>query len=129
MVEMTDLPARPRRLLADECCPRAVVDKLRAAGHDVRYAAEIDHGAEDRALLSIALEEGRIVVTEDYDFGELLTRNRLASIGTIIIYLPRLKPAERAQRLVGVISDGSIRLEGAITILEARRVRQRRLAD
>jgi transposase-like protein len=28
--------------VADECCPRAVVDALREAGNDVRYAAETD---------------------------------------------------------------------------------------
>ena len=116
------------RFLVDECCPRAIVVQLRAAGHDVLYAAESDHSAEDRQLLSIALEEKRIVVTEDFDFGELLIRDRLASIGAIILYLPGMMPAQRAERLSSALADGSIKFEGAITIVEERRLRQRRLA-
>lgn len=117
------------RILVDECCPRAIVIELRAAGHDVRYAAESDSSAEDRELLSTALAEKRIVITEDFDFGELLIRDKLASIGAIIIYLPGMKPAERAARLVGALSDESLKIEGAITILEERRLRQRKLVD
>jgi len=117
------------RFLVDECCPRAIVIGLRAAGHDVRYAAESDQSAEDRQLLSITLSEKRIVITEDFDFGELLIRDKLASIGAIIIYLPGMRPADRAERLVAALSDRSLRIEGAITILEESRLRQRKLVD
>jgi hypothetical protein len=106
-----------------------MVVQLRAAGHDVRYAAESDKSVEDRRLLSIALAEKRIVVTEDFDFGELLIRDKLASIGAIIVHLPGMRPAGRAERLAAALSDGSLKFEGAITILEERRLRQRKLVD
>lgn len=116
------------RFLADECCPKAVVDQLRADGHDVRYAAETDHRAPDSGLLAIANAEDRIVVTEDFDFGDLLIRDRLTARGAIILFLPKLGPEERAARLTAVLGDVAFDPHGALTIVEARRVRQRALA-
>lgn len=44
------------RILADECCPRAVVEAMRAEGFDVRYAAETDARSPDTRLLSLATD-------------------------------------------------------------------------
>jgi predicted nuclease of predicted toxin-antitoxin system len=63
------------RCVVDECCPRAVAEQLRAAGADVRYAAETDIRASDLQLLQIAQGEDRIIITEDFDFGDLLIRD------------------------------------------------------
>lgn len=115
------------RLLADECCPKAVVDRLRGAGHDVLYAAETNHRAEDDKLLAIAAAEDRIIVTEDFDFGDLVVRDKLPSAGAIILFLPRLGPELRAARLLSVLGDSAFSARGQVTIIEARRVRQRAL--
>ena len=45
---------------------------LRELGQDVFPASEIDPGATDEALLELALEEQRVIITEDKDFGELV---------------------------------------------------------
>lgn len=115
------------RFLADECCPLAVVARLRAAGHDVRYAAESDHRADDLALLAVAEAENRIIVTEDFDFGDLLIRDQHQAPGVIILFLPHLSPDERAERLARVLSFRSFSPQRALTIVEATRVRQRML--
>ena len=58
------------RFLADECCDAALVDVLRRDGHDVLYAIESLRGATDDDLLTRAVSERRILLTEDKDFGE-----------------------------------------------------------
>lgn len=117
------------RLLADECCPRAIVVRLRTEGYDVRYAAEDASSAQDRVLLQVALAERRLIVTEDFDFGELLIRDRLSSIGAIVLFMPKLTPQERAARLSAAFTDPSLDFENKISIVEPQRVRQRRLFD
>jgi predicted nuclease of predicted toxin-antitoxin system len=112
------------RLLADECCPRALVNALRKAGHDVRSAAETDARSADLDLLNIANEEGRIIVTEDFDFGDLLSRDLLPARGAIILFLPVLSPADRAKRLLGLPAAADFTFEGKLTIIGERRVRQ-----
>lgn len=41
-------------------------------GHDVVSALAIDPSASDEHLLALALQEDRVVLTEDKDFGELV---------------------------------------------------------
>lgn len=62
------------KLLADECCDVALVEALRADGHDVLYVAESLRGASDDGILTRAYTENRLLLTEDKDFGELVYR-------------------------------------------------------
>ncbi|HUY31226.1 MAG TPA: DUF5615 family PIN-like protein [Pirellulales bacterium] len=58
--------------LADENVPRPLVAWIREAGHDVLHAPESQPGAEDTEWLSRAEVAGRVIVTSDKDFGELV---------------------------------------------------------
>lgn len=46
-------------------------------GHDVLLAIDVDPRAPDEALLDLARQEGRVLVTEDKDFGELVFVHRV----------------------------------------------------
>jgi len=58
--------------VADEGLNKAIVDRLRLEGHDVLYIAETDRGVSDDAILEMAVAEGRIVVTLDKGFGQMV---------------------------------------------------------
>jgi len=60
------------RFLADEGVDRVVVGALRAAGFDTLYVAEESAGLSDSSVLDLARAEGRILVTADEDFGDLV---------------------------------------------------------
>jgi predicted nuclease of predicted toxin-antitoxin system len=60
------------RFLADESCDFAVVRAWRAAKHDVVAVLETFSGAEDEAVIGLAVREERILITEDKDFGKLV---------------------------------------------------------
>ena len=47
-------------------------EMLTDTGHDVLSAAESDPLASDEALLALAVQEQRVLITEDKDFGELI---------------------------------------------------------
>jgi predicted nuclease of predicted toxin-antitoxin system len=57
------------RFLADESCDFAVVRALRGAGYDVVAVAEFTNQSLDPAVIEQAYREGRILLTEDKDFG------------------------------------------------------------
>jgi predicted nuclease of predicted toxin-antitoxin system len=61
------------------------VQELRAAGHDVVYVPELGRDPGDRAILSLAAKERRILVTLDNDFGELVVVHRQPHVGIIRI--------------------------------------------
>ena len=58
--------------VADESCAGPAIRALREAGHDVIAIAEIAKGAADEAIMERAFSEGRVLITEDSDFGELV---------------------------------------------------------
>ena len=60
------------RWLADECVDAGLVLHLRADGHDVAYMAEIMPAASDLEVVTRARAEGRVLLTEDKDFGDLI---------------------------------------------------------
>jgi uncharacterized protein (DUF433 family) len=48
-----------------------IVARLRSEGHDVAYVPEISAGIRNDEVLARANEEGRVLLTEDKDFGDL----------------------------------------------------------
>ena len=62
---------------ADENIARALVAQLRARGHDVLYASEAQPRASDTDWLTRAEAEGRLILTSDKDFGDLIFRDGL----------------------------------------------------
>jgi antitoxin FitA len=75
--------------LADESCAGPVVRTLREAGHDVAVIAEVARGATDEQVLERALNEKRVLITEDRDFGELVYARGRSSAGVILVRFDR----------------------------------------
>jgi len=61
------------RFLADESCDFSVVRALRAAGHDVETVTETCRGAPDEIVTQLSVQTRRILLTEDKDFGQLVS--------------------------------------------------------
>jgi predicted nuclease of predicted toxin-antitoxin system len=76
------------RFLADESCDFAVVRALRTAGHDIHAVAELLSGLDDAAVMSLALRERRVLLTEDKDFGQLVYANAEPSVESFSSAIP-----------------------------------------
>lgn len=59
------------RLLADENVPGAVVNALRDAGYDIVWIVQQTPGITDSAVRDYAVQENRLLLTFDKDFGAL----------------------------------------------------------
>lgn len=92
------------RLLADENIPGAVVAALTGAGHDVVWIRQTTPGASDPAVLEIPREGGRILLSFDKDFGELVFKRRLpAPPGLILLRFTPASPTEAAEFVVAML--------------------------
>jgi predicted nuclease of predicted toxin-antitoxin system len=116
------------RFLADENVSRLVVARLRAAGLDVTAIGETISGASDDDVLATASREGRILITEDRDFGELVVRQRLGVHGVVLLELDRLSNVAEAELVTTVVSRNADKLSGNLLVIEPGRVRVRPLA-
>ena len=116
------------RFLVDESRHSAFVVGLREAGRDVRYAAETDRRATDDDLTALAIAEDRLIITADYDFGELAVRRRQPIPGVVLLAPSEAAIADQVARLVSIVSNWGNALKGVLTIVESRRVRIRPLS-
>jgi len=73
------------RFLLDESADACLAPYLRGLGHDVaRLAVDYPAGLPDPRVLAIAAAEGRVLLTNDRDFGELVFRLRQSHAGVIL---------------------------------------------
>jgi predicted nuclease of predicted toxin-antitoxin system len=115
------------RLLADENTHGQLVAWLRSQGHDVLYAAESRRQTPDPELLELARTEGRVVLTDDLDFGELIYRQRLASQGVILLRMAGVPIADRVHRLAEVWRIVESSLPGRFIVIARDKCRIRAL--
>ena len=115
------------RWLADECVDAALVAHLRRAGHDASYIAEIASGVTDTEALRQAQVEGRLFLTEDKDFGELVFRFKRPVPGVILLRIDPEKSQLKWTRLESAIARFGEGLFGRYVVIEEARFRSRPL--
>ena len=114
------------RLVADECVPRQVVERLRAEGHEVTYILEATPSIPDEAVLQGATSLGVPVLTEDTDFGELVYQSAMGSSGVILLRLRGLSPDAKAAIVAGVVRDYADAIPASFVVVAPGRIRVRR---
>lgn len=117
------------KFLADECCDTSLVEALRQDKIDVIYVMEFMRGASDTEILAHANKTGRIVITEDKDFGELVYRFRLPVRGIILLRFGIDETVLKTFQLRSLITRMSDRLVDNFVVLEADKTRFRPLAS
>ena len=89
---------------------------------DVASVTELSPGLKDREVLDLAGREGRIIVTFDKDFGELVVRERAKAKGLILLrFVPR-SPQQVAEKIRQVLRSG-IPLENNLIVVREHVVR------
>jgi predicted nuclease of predicted toxin-antitoxin system len=111
------------RFLADESCDFAVVRALREALHDVTTVAELSPAAQDNAVLHLARSEGRILLTEDKDFGLLAFAGGQQTAGVILIRFPGGARSQLGRAVVNIVAELRETLTGAFVVVEPGRAR------
>lgn len=111
------------RFLADESCDFVVVRALRAAGHDVSAVSEFQQRSIDEQLMNLANSEGRILITEDKDFGWLAFAAHVNAPGVILIRFPGLSRATLGSSVLRIVTDHGAQLHGAFVVVRPGSVR------
>lgn len=109
----------------DENVPDSVGTTLRQAGHDVRLARDEQlAGVDDERILSVASSEGRVLVSLDRDFSNVLRHPPEGTAGVVVIRVPeQTLPVIRriATRLADLFTRESPR--GQLWIVDRSRIR------
>jgi predicted nuclease of predicted toxin-antitoxin system len=113
--------------LADEHIPYTSIRILQDAGHDVLGVSKDCPSLEDLEILRLADSEGRIVITCDRDFGELIyNQGTQFGSGVIFFRIGRFRPEEPAVMILRQIEFGSI-FNNRFSVITRTRFRQKDL--
>ena len=122
------MPMPNQKFLLDADMPKSSAEVIRSLDLDVVDVRDLGmRAAKDKEIIDYALENNRIIITRDMDFGEILRYPNHP--GAIILRLPS---EFTSQQLNKVLKDflGSVEqkiLKGAIIIVELSRYRRRSL--
>jgi len=113
------------KFLVDENVAASVARLLRSRGHDVKVVQQAGlAGAEDDVLIRLALDEERIIVTHDKDFGAILRYPLKQHGGVILLRLRRPTPQNAARALERVLATvPKERMMGRVVVVEDARIR------
>jgi predicted nuclease of predicted toxin-antitoxin system len=113
------------RFAVDESTGTAVVEYLRSLGHDVLAVAGTMPQADDLDILDRAVSEGRILITNDKDFGELVFRSGKAHQGVVLLRLHDESSANRVRVVKAVLEKYADRLASHFVVATEGGVRIR----
>jgi predicted nuclease of predicted toxin-antitoxin system len=111
------------RFLADENLDFAVVRSLRSAGHDVRALAEETARTVDAEVIALAAREGRILLTEDKDFGWLAFVVGANSEGVILVRFPGNARQTLGPSVLDLVAKHGEALRASFTVLQPGQAR------
>ena len=94
----------PLRFLVGGNVGQAVAQCLDDLGHDVIWVGTLDSRMSDRAMMSRALQERRIVVTMDNDSGELVYQAKMPHAGGLLLRMPGATGHEKTQIVVEIVT-------------------------
>ena len=109
----------------DENVPDSVGAALREAGHDVAFARDEQlSGVPDDRLLTVAANEGRVLVSFDRGFSNVIQHPPPATAGIVVLRLgeqtlPRIRRV--AVTLAGLLTTE--RIQGRLWVLDESRLR------
>ena len=115
------------RFLLDGSADYPLAAYLADQGHNVTAIAhDYPRALKDQDVLALALNEQRILITNDRDFGELIFRQRLPHAGVILFRLGAEDLAIKRSWLAYVVEHHARDL-GDFIVITDRRVRIRRM--
>jgi predicted nuclease of predicted toxin-antitoxin system len=113
------------RFVADENVSHFVIQSLVDAGHDVVSVHDVKlTGARDDAIIQFGIEDGRVIVTHDRDFGGLLRYPTRESSGVMLIRLRLPSPKNVWKALKRALDTlDETRIQGRVVVIEDARIR------
>ena len=113
------------KFLANENFPGPSITLLQENNIDLISIAEDYQGISDEQVMKIAIEEDRIILTHDSDYGELIFKyGYKPHEGVIYFRIYDFEPSDPAKILLELIKQ-NINFKRNLTVVDERSIRQR----
>lgn len=115
------------KFLADENMERPVVQWLRDQQMDIEWIAEVAPRSSDLQVIERAKRDGRILITSDLDFGELVIRYQADVSGVILFRWGEKFMNQKLEILSRCWKQACSRLPGHFVVVTEDKIRARPL--
>ena len=113
------------KFLVDVGVGKKVENWLKGSGFDVLSVRDIDSHAKDSQILRLAVDQQRIVITMDKDFGELVYNNGMHHAGVLILRLEDADSDTKVEVTKKILSEYHDRIESHFCVFQGGRLRIR----
>ena len=115
------------KLLANENFPLKSVTYLQEKGFDIKAIGIDNPSIKDSEVMDIAIQEQRLILTFDRDYGELIFKhNYRPEKGVIYLRLDEYLPDEPGQLIENLLANNNFDFENALTVVDRNGIRQRK---
>lgn len=115
------------KLLANENFPLKSILYLRSKGFDIASIGIDNPSIKDHEVMTIAIEEERIIVTFDRDYGELIFKfNYKPKQGVIYLRLDEYKADEPGKIIEELLNKNEFNFTHALSVIDKNGIRQRK---
>jgi predicted nuclease of predicted toxin-antitoxin system len=110
------------KFIADENIPRETLALLKKQRVDIISVTDFAFGLSDSDILDLANKNGRIVVTFDKDFGQLIFKEKRKTKGLMLLRFVPKSPQQIAKRIQQVLAS-DISMERCVVTVKKDKIR------
>jgi predicted nuclease of predicted toxin-antitoxin system len=115
------------RILANENFPKASVLFLISKGYDIKSIGNDFAGITDEEVMEIAIEENRLIITFDSDYGELIYKfGYKPPAGVVYLRLSEYSPVYPGRIIHNILSKIKLEFKFRLTVIDQNGIRQRK---
>lgn len=114
------------KFLTDVGVGKKVEGWLAENGYDVEAIRDLDPRMSDQEILSIAIQDIRLVITMDKDFGEMVYHAGQQHTGVLLLRLEEASGEEKMRVVAEIVSGHADKLAGKFSVYQKGRLRIRR---
>lgn len=115
------------KLLANENFPSKSIQYLKDRGFDIRSIGTDSPSVKDNEVMGMAMNEDRLILTFDRDYGELIFKhNYKPTRGVIYLRLDKYRPEEFGKMIEELLAKNQYDFDNALTVISGNGIRQRK---
>ncbi|MCD4746969.1 MAG: DUF5615 family PIN-like protein [Bacteroidales bacterium] len=115
------------KFLVDVGVSNKVENYLQEHGYDIKTVRSIDPRMSDQEIIKLAANEGRMVITMDKDFGELVFHSLLDHCGIILLRLEDATGIEKLKIIKEILTKYSDKIKGHFCVYQKNKFRIRKI--
>jgi predicted nuclease of predicted toxin-antitoxin system len=115
------------KFLVDENVGFTITNYLLEQGFDVKSVSELFPSRDDIFIIKTAYNEGRIIITNDKDFGYLIFKMQLPPPAIILFRIKDESPDEKINAIKNVLLLPEEKIQNHFIVIDEKKIRIRPL--